>query len=118
MSESAILAENAIYWALLAAFVATYVWRGLGVALAGRLSPTNPWFEWVASVAYALIAALVARFILLPAGELATVPLPDRLIAFAGGIIIFLLARRSFLAGTFGGGLVFALIAFARSLLA
>ncbi len=73
-------------WPLLVLAVAalsTYVWRGLGVALSGRINPASPFFAWLACVAYALLAGLIARMVLLPIGPLSEAPLPARLAAFA-----------------------------------
>lgn len=49
------------------AAVVTYMWRALGVALAGRVAPDSKVLEWVTCVAYALLAGLVARMIDPPA---------------------------------------------------
>ena len=49
----------------------TYAWRGLGVLLAGRLEPDSDLFRWVSCVAYAMIAGLVMRLIVMPGGPLA-----------------------------------------------
>ena len=48
------------------AAAATYLFRGLGVALADRLNTDHPAFEWVACIAYALLAGLIARMIVFP----------------------------------------------------
>ena len=39
---------------------ATYLWRGLGVALSARLDPEGLVFEWVTCVSYAMLAGLIA----------------------------------------------------------
>ena len=80
---------------LIAGAAATYVWRALGVALSGRIDPTGPVFEWVGCVAYALLAALIARMIVMPVGPLEETDLGMRLISAAIALAAFLLARRS-----------------------
>ncbi|QJE73027.1 AzlD domain-containing protein [Aerophototrophica crusticola] len=89
--------------ALAVAAAVTYVWRGLGVLLGGRIDPAGPLFEWVGCVAYALLAGLVARMILLPIGPLAAASLEARALAAAVGLGVFLLARRSLLLGLAAG---------------
>lgn len=85
------------WWPLLALLVAalvTYAWRGLGIVLAGRLRTDGRLFEWVAAVAYALMAGLIARMIVLPSGPLAGTALAERLLAAAAGVLVWCLWRR------------------------
>lgn len=97
------------WWSVLAAALATYVWRGLGTALSGRIDPAGPMFEWVGCVAYALLAGLVARMIVLPIGPLQETGLGVRLAATAVALAVFFAARRNLLLGVSAG--VIALVA-------
>ena len=54
------MSDHAIWLLIAGAFVVTYMWRGLGVALGGGLSLEGPLFRWVAAVAYAMLAGLIA----------------------------------------------------------
>lgn len=82
----------------------TYAWRGLGIVLAGRLRTDGRLFEWIACVAYALLAGLVARMIVLPSGPLAAVGLAERLLATAAGVAAYFAWRRAgVLAGCLAG---------------
>jgi branched-subunit amino acid transport protein len=92
---------------LIAGAAATYVWRALGVALSGRIDPTGPVFEWVGCVAYALLAALIARMIVMPVGPLEETDLGMRLISAAIALAAFVLARRSIFFGVAAGTLAF-----------
>lgn len=87
------------YAVILAGAAATYVWRGLGVALSGRIDPRGAVFEWMACIAYALLAGLIARFILLPTGPLADVALLYRILAAGAAFAVFFLTRRAMLMG-------------------
>jgi branched-subunit amino acid transport protein len=87
---------------LLAAAAGTYLWRALGVALAGRLKRDSLLFQWITCVTYAMLAALVARIVIMPVGMLAEIPVAYRVVA-AGAAFAIMLARR--------GGLVPALAA-------
>jgi branched-subunit amino acid transport protein len=84
---------------LLACSAATYLWRGLGVLLSGRINPQSAMFEWVSCVAYALVAGLIARIIVMPSGLLAQTALMDRLLACAVALVAYRLARRNMFAG-------------------
>jgi hypothetical protein len=86
-----------------AGYLATELWRWLGMALGARLDLGGAPFEWVRAVATALVAGLVARMIVFPAGALAGVPLVMRLGAFAGGIALYFVLRRSLAVGVAGG---------------
>ncbi len=96
---------------VLAGAVATLIWRALGVALSGRLKPDSPIIDLVSCVAYALLAALIARMILLPIGPLQTTGLANRLIAAGVAVAVFFAFRRNLAAGVIAGGGALALLA-------
>lgn len=96
------MTEVAWWWPVLVILVGaavTYVWRAAGVLLSGRLNPDSALFEWIACVAYALLAGLITRMIVLPIGPLAETAWPDRLLAAACSLVAFFLCRRNVLAG-------------------
>ncbi len=96
---------------LTAGAAATYASRALGVLLSGRIDPASPLFAWIGLVTYALLAALVARMILLPIGPLQETGIEARLIAVAAGTGLYLATRRSLLLGVVGGTLTLVLLA-------
>ena len=67
---------------LILAALGTYLWRGLGVLLSGKI------FRWITCVTYAMVAALVVRIIVLPVGALSQVSLSYRLIAVAAALVV------------------------------
>ncbi|HSD34998.1 MAG TPA: AzlD domain-containing protein [Alphaproteobacteria bacterium] len=95
---------------LLVAAAATYVSRGLGVMLAGRIDPAGPLFAWVGLVTYALLAGLIARMILLPIGALQETTLLARLAATALAAGVFFATRRNLLLGVASGSILLALL--------
>jgi branched-subunit amino acid transport protein len=99
---------------LLACGAATYLWRGLGVLLSGRINPQSAMFEWVSCVAYALVAGLIARIIVMPSGLLAQTALMDRLLACAVALIAYHLARRNMFVGLVCGVIFFVGAAYVR----
>ncbi|MBL8669625.1 MAG: AzlD domain-containing protein [Alphaproteobacteria bacterium] len=91
-------------WVILALCVAgTYLWRGLGVALSGRIDPYGAVFRWVGCVAYAMLAGLISRMIVSPVGPLAQTGLADRLAGCAVAVALFFLLRRNLVVGVAGG---------------
>jgi branched-subunit amino acid transport protein len=95
---------------ILAAGAGSYLWRGLGVWLSGRVNADSPALRWVTCVSYAMLAALIARMLLMPAGPLAETPLVDRLIAIAAGLAVLFGLRRNTLAAVLAGAGTLALL--------
>lgn len=91
---------------VLAGFLANEIWRWLGMAAGSRLDLGGEPFLWVRAVALALVAGLVSRMVLFPAGALANVGLAVRLAAFASGIGLCFLVGRNLAVGVLGGALV------------
>lgn len=99
-------------WALVAACTAgTYLWRGLGVLLSGRIRVESEIFRWIACVAYAMVAGLVARIVVMPTGMLADTALTERLIACAIALAAYYASRRNLLIGVGAGVAAIVLIA-------
>ena len=87
------------WWILILMVVgalATYFWRALGVALSGRINTESRLFEWVACIAYAMLAGLISRMILLPNGPLAETATADRIAGGAGALVLFSWGRAFF----------------------
>lgn len=83
--------------------LATYLWRGLGMLVAGRVRMDSEFFSWAGCVAYALIAGLAVRIVLLPTGTLAATPLTERLLACAIALIAYFVFRRNLFVGIAAG---------------
>lgn len=114
--------QGVLWWPLVVLAVgaaATYAWRALGVVLSGRIEPDGPVFEWAACVAYALLAGLIARMIVLPMGILAEAATLDRLLATAAALAAFFwLGRRNMLLGVAVGAGALVALTWARAALA
>lgn len=74
---------------LLVAALANEPWRWVGLALGQRIDAGSALFNWVRAVSTALVAALVMRLVVFPAGVLDGVPLLIRVGAFAAGVALF-----------------------------
>lgn len=79
-------------------------WRWLGVMLGRDLDINSPLFAWVRAVATALVAALIMRLTLFPAGALGKIAVGVRVTAFAVGLAVFFW-RRSLAPGVAAGAL-------------
>ncbi|WP_419902572.1 AzlD domain-containing protein [Kiloniella sp.] len=97
--------------ALSIAAAVTYFWRGLGVAVSGKIDKDSALFRWVTCVAYALLAGLIARMILLPIGPLAELGLSQRSGATIISLAVFFLTRKNLLAGVASGAAALILMA-------
>jgi branched-subunit amino acid transport protein len=88
---------------VLACGLATYLWRGLGMLASGRVRMDSEFFIWAGCVAYAMIAGLAARILLLPTGTLAATPLPERLVACVIALVVYFVFRRNLFVGIAAG---------------
>jgi branched-subunit amino acid transport protein len=104
-------------WLLVLACAAgTYLWRGLGVLLSGRIKVDSELFNWIACVAYAMVAGLIVRIMVMPTGMLAQSLLAERLLACALALLAFYTCRRNlFIAVSTGVGALIA-VNYARAL--
>lgn len=84
---------------ILAGTLPTDIWRWLGVFLAGKVQDDSEIFIWIRAVATALVAAVIAKLILFPAGALAEISLLLRLMAVASGFAIYWWGWRNILIG-------------------
>lgn len=100
---------------VLACAAGTYLWRALGVAVAGRLDPNGKVLTWMGCVALAMVAGLVSRMLVEPLGVLATTSLIERLAATACGLVVYFgLTRRNLMAGVLSGCVAIALFQLLR----
>jgi len=97
------MSDASIWLTLLVAGLVTYFWRWLGVLVGGRIDPNGPLFEWVGCVAYALLAGLTVRMIVLPIGPLQATDLGCRLLAVAAGAAALQASRGNIAAGVGAG---------------
>lgn len=79
---------------VVAGWLATDIWRWLGVVAGNRIDERSETLTWVKAVATALVAAVIAKLILYPTGALETSPLWLRLGAVGAGVAAFFLGGR------------------------
>ena len=84
------------YWIygviLVAGWLATDIWRWLGVLAGNRLDENSEALKWVRAVATSLVMAVTAKLIVFPTGSLEVSPLWLRLCAAGIGFIAFLVS--------------------------
>jgi branched-subunit amino acid transport protein len=85
---------------VLACGAGTYLWRGMGVTVSSWLAPDSELFAWVGCVAFAMLAGLVSRIVLIPSGPLEHTALWQRLAAIGVSLAVYLvLTKKNLLAG-------------------
>ena len=91
MSE---MSSNIILVILVTSF-ATYLSRFLGVVSSEKIEETSKIFRWFNCIAYSILAALIARIVIFPAGVLEEADLWLRLIVIIISIIIFVISKKN-----------------------
>lgn len=84
---------------LIGGWLATDIWRFLGVYLGGRIVENSDGIVFVRCVATALVAAVIGNLVIFPSGALADTPVLLRIIAMAAGFAAYLLVQRRIIVG-------------------
>ncbi len=111
MDSQEFFASPAGLWGiLLLVSAATYVWRGVGAAIAAHIDPGGDLSQWFSCVAFGMLAGLISRILLMPVGIMADTLLIDRMVALAAGFVLFVAFRRNLLPAMVASVGVFALL--------
>lgn len=84
---------------ILTGWLATDMWRWLGVLAGSRLRDDSALLVWVRAMATALVAGVVAKLVLYPTGVLAESPVLLRIGATLVGFVAFLLVGKRIYVG-------------------
>ena len=87
------ISSNIIVVILVTSF-ATYLSRFLGVVSSEKIKETSKIFKWFNCIAYSILAALIARMVVFPAGELAESSIFIRLFVVAISVVMFLFTKK------------------------
>lgn len=88
----------------------------MGLLISGRVRAESDFFVWAGCVAYAMIAGLTVRIMLLPTGTLAHTLLWERLAACAVALVVYFVVRRNLFVGIATGFAVLtAIVALGRA---
>ena len=84
---------------VVAGWLATDIWRWLGVFASGRLREDSEALVFVRAVATALVAGVISKLILFPTGALSETPMALRIAAAVLGFAAFLVMRQRVVIG-------------------
>ena len=97
---------HALLILLIAGVIPNQIWRMLGLMVGGEIDEGSELLVWVRAVATAILAGVIAQILVQPPGALASVSGWLRYGAVAAGFVVFLVTRRSTLAGVVCGEFV------------
>ena len=106
MSE---MSSNIILVILVTSF-ATYLSRFLGVVSSEKIKETSKIFKWFNCIAYSVLAALIARMVVFPAGELAESGILIRLFVVTVLVAMFLFNKKNLVYPTVLSAILLALL--------
>ena len=102
--------SNNIVLVILATSFATYLSRFLGVVSSEKIKETSKIFKWFNCIAYSVLAALIARMVVFPAGELAESGILIRLFVVVASVAMFLFTKRNLVYPTVTSAIMLALL--------
>ena len=102
--------SNNIILVILVTSFATYLSRFLGVISSEKIKETSKIFKWLNCIAYATLAALIARMIIFPAGVLSESAILYRLVIIIAAILLFLITKRNLVYPTVLSAIVLSLL--------
>ena len=106
MSE---MSSNIILVILVTSF-ATYLSRFLGVVSSEKIKEASKIFKWFNCIAYSVLAALIARMVVFPAGELAESSIFIRLFVVTLCVLMFLFTKKNLVYPTVLSAILLALL--------
>ena len=87
--------SSSIILVILVTSLATYLSRFLGVISSENMDIKSKIFRWFNCIAYAILAALIARMIIFPAGVLSESTIFIRFLVMGGSILLFILTKKN-----------------------
>ena len=102
--------SNNIILVILVTSFATYLSRFLGVVSSEKIDATSKIFRWFNCIAYSILAALIARLVIFPAGVLDEADLWIRLFVLIISIIIFIISKRNLVYPTVTSAIMLAIL--------
>ena len=102
--------SNNIILVILVNSFATYLSRFLGVLSSEKIKETSKIFKWFNCIAYATLAALIARMVIFPAGVLSESIILFRLAVLIAAILLYLITKKNLVYPTVLSDIVLALL--------
>ena len=103
------MSANIIY-AILVTSLATFLSRFLGAVTSQGIKETSKLFKWFNCLAYATLAALIARTIIFPAGILMDASYSSRLSVVLLSVFVFFISKKNFVYPTIFSAICMAVI--------
>jgi len=103
------ISSNIIVVILVTSF-ATYLSRFMGVISSEKIKETSKIFKWFNCIAYSVLAALIARMVVFPAGELAESGILIRLFVVIASVVMFLFTKRNLVYPTVASAIMLAIL--------
>ena len=101
---------NNIILVILVTSFATYLSRFLGVISSEKIKETSKIFKWFNCIAYSVLAALIARMVVFPAGELLESDIFIRLFVVVVSVAMFLFIKRNLVYPTVASAIMLAIL--------
>ena len=103
------MSANIVY-AIIVTSLATFLSRFLGALTSEGIKETSKVFKWFNCLAYATLAALIARTIIFPAGVLADASYYSRSIVVFLSLFVFFISKKNFVYPTIFSAILMAII--------
>ncbi|MDC3042236.1 AzlD domain-containing protein [Candidatus Pelagibacter sp.] len=103
------MSANIVY-AIIVTSLATFLSRFLGALTSEGIKETSKVFKWFNCLAYATLAALIARTIIFPAGDLADASYYSRSIVVFLSLYVFFISKKNFVYPTIFSAICMAII--------
>ena len=103
------MSANIVY-AILVTSLATFLSRFLGVVSSQGIKEKSKLFRWFNCLAYATLAALIARTIIFPAGVLIEATYSSRLIVVLLSLFVFFISKKNYIYPTIFSAISMAII--------
>ena len=101
---------TSVVLAILVTSLATFSSRFLGVLTSEKIKENSKIFRWFNCLAYSTLAALIARIIIFPSGDLSEVDYFVRFITIISSILIYYLTKKNLVYPTIFSAIILALI--------
>ena len=103
------MSANIVY-AIIVTSLATFLSRFLGALTSEGIKETSKFFKWFNCLAYATLAALIARTIIFPAGVLIESSYYSRSIVVFLSLFVFFISKKNFVYPTIFSAICMAII--------